>query len=153
MSSGSSGRGHVYFLVPFSPSDAMLLWNGVLWDGWVSSPIHRFDQFTDFGGAAFILLKMRLDSKGILTTQDEDDINVDPILGSDLEGDGDSDTDDISNDDSGTELDEDEEDGGCFVDDVGRDAGAGISDIGVEGDDESDNTLEHFSSEDEEFVQ
>ena len=60
----------------------------------------------------------------------EDDVNVGTILGPVL--DGDSDTNDISNDDSGTDLKEDDTDGDFFVDDVGRDAGAGISDIGTE---------------------
>lgn len=51
----SSGpyRGHAYSLVHFSPSDSMLLWNGVLWDRRSSSPIRRFDQFTDYGGGGF----------------------------------------------------------------------------------------------------
>ncbi|KAK9279177.1 hypothetical protein L1049_012855 [Liquidambar formosana] len=31
----------------------MLLWNGVLWDRRGSGPIHRFDQFTDYGGGGF----------------------------------------------------------------------------------------------------
>ncbi|KZV31707.1 hypothetical protein F511_00511 [Dorcoceras hygrometricum] len=48
-----SGRGHAYSLVHFSPSDSILLWNGVLWDRRSSSPIHRFDQFTDHGGGGF----------------------------------------------------------------------------------------------------
>lgn len=48
-----SGRGHAYSLAHFSPSDSMLLWNGVLWDRRVSAPIHRFDQFTDYGGGGF----------------------------------------------------------------------------------------------------
>lgn len=48
-----SGRGHTYSLVHFSPSDSMLLWNGVLWDRRGSGPIHRFDQFTDYGGGGF----------------------------------------------------------------------------------------------------
>ncbi|KAJ8451308.1 hypothetical protein Cgig2_014080 [Carnegiea gigantea] len=52
-SSGPSGRGHAYSLVHFSPSDDMLLWNGVLWDRRVSGPVHRFDQFTDYGGGGF----------------------------------------------------------------------------------------------------
>lgn len=46
-------RGHAYSLVHFSPSDTMLLWNGVLWDRRGSGPIHRFDQFTDYGGGGF----------------------------------------------------------------------------------------------------
>ncbi|KAJ6329765.1 hypothetical protein OIU76_008569 [Salix suchowensis] len=48
-----TGRGHVYSLVHFSPSDTMLLWNGVLWDRRQSGPVHRFDQFTDYGGGGF----------------------------------------------------------------------------------------------------
>ncbi|KAL0330949.1 UNVERIFIED_CONTAM: DDB1- and CUL4-associated factor1 [Sesamum angustifolium] len=48
-----SGRGHTYSHVHFSPSDSMLLWNGVLWDRRGSGPIHRFDQFTDYGGGGF----------------------------------------------------------------------------------------------------
>lgn len=49
----STGRGHVYSLIHFSPSDSMLLWNGVLWDRRASGPVHRFDQFTDYGGGGF----------------------------------------------------------------------------------------------------
>lgn len=49
----STGRGHVYSLIHFSPADSMLLWNGVLWDPRVSTPVHRFDQFTDYGGGGF----------------------------------------------------------------------------------------------------
>ncbi|KAG2691652.1 hypothetical protein I3760_08G017400 [Carya illinoinensis] len=52
-SASSTGRGHIYSLIHFSPSDAMLLWNGVLWDRRVSGPVHRFDQFTDYGGGGF----------------------------------------------------------------------------------------------------
>ncbi|KAM1776862.1 hypothetical protein ACFX11_043606 [Malus domestica] len=52
-SSSSTGRGHVYSQIHFNPSDTMLLWNGVLWDRRVSTPIHRFDQFTDYGGGGF----------------------------------------------------------------------------------------------------
>ncbi|XP_010246916.1 PREDICTED: DDB1- and CUL4-associated factor homolog 1 [Nelumbo nucifera] len=54
-SAGSSGpgRGHVQSLIHFSPSDTMLLWNGVLWDRRGSGPVHRFDQFTDYGGGGF----------------------------------------------------------------------------------------------------
>ncbi|OVA04073.1 WD40 repeat [Macleaya cordata] len=48
-----SGRGHVQSLIHFSPSDTMLLWNGVLWDRRGSGPVHRFDQFTDYGGGGF----------------------------------------------------------------------------------------------------
>ncbi|EOY29098.1 hypothetical protein QUC31_020955 [Theobroma cacao] len=49
----STARGHVYSLIHFSPSDTMLLWNGVLWDRRVPGPVHRFDQFTDYGGGGF----------------------------------------------------------------------------------------------------
>ncbi|KAK3034786.1 hypothetical protein RJ639_034386 [Escallonia herrerae] len=52
-SAGPSGRGYMYSLVHFSPSDAMLLWNGVLWDRRGSGPVHRFDQFSDYGGGGF----------------------------------------------------------------------------------------------------
>ncbi|KAJ4966233.1 hypothetical protein NE237_018082 [Protea cynaroides] len=52
MSSGSV-RGHVQSLIHFSPSDTMLLWNGFLWDRRGSGPVHRFDQFTDYGGGGF----------------------------------------------------------------------------------------------------
>ncbi|XP_035543159.1 DDB1- and CUL4-associated factor homolog 1-like, partial [Juglans regia] len=52
-SASSTGRGHIYSLIHFSPSDAMLLWNGVLWDRRVSGHVHRFDQFTDYGGGGF----------------------------------------------------------------------------------------------------
>ncbi|GAV63643.1 hypothetical protein CFOL_v3_07161 [Cephalotus follicularis] len=48
-----TGRGHVYSLIHFNPSDTMLLWNGILWDRRVSGPVHRFDQFTDYGGGGF----------------------------------------------------------------------------------------------------
>ncbi|KAL8156698.1 hypothetical protein AgCh_001704 [Apium graveolens] len=47
------GRSHVYSLVHFSPSDSMLLWNGVLWDLREPHPVHHFDQFTDYGGGGF----------------------------------------------------------------------------------------------------
>ncbi|XP_057434582.1 DDB1- and CUL4-associated factor homolog 1-like isoform X2 [Lotus japonicus] len=49
----STGKGHVYPLIHFSPSDSMLLWNGVLWDCRASGPVHRFDKFTDYGGGGF----------------------------------------------------------------------------------------------------
>ncbi|KAJ0972028.1 hypothetical protein J5N97_019987 [Dioscorea zingiberensis] len=54
-SSNSSGpvRGHTQSLIHFSPSDTMLLWNGILWDRRSSGPVHRFDQFTDYGGGGF----------------------------------------------------------------------------------------------------
>ncbi|KAG9440226.1 hypothetical protein H6P81_020391 [Aristolochia fimbriata] len=46
-------RGHVPALIHFSPFDTMLLWNGILWDRRASRPVHRFDQFTDYGGGGF----------------------------------------------------------------------------------------------------
>ncbi|XP_038972991.1 DDB1- and CUL4-associated factor homolog 1-like [Phoenix dactylifera] len=46
-------RGHAQSLIHFSPSDAMLLWNGVLWDRRSAIAMHRFDQFTDYGGGGF----------------------------------------------------------------------------------------------------
>ncbi|KAH9322089.1 hypothetical protein KI387_016728 [Taxus chinensis] len=54
-SSVSSGfiRGHTPLVVHFSPSDTMLLCNGVLWDHRVQRHVHRFDQFTDYGGGGF----------------------------------------------------------------------------------------------------
>ncbi|KAM0946292.1 putative transcription factor WD40-like family [Dioscorea sansibarensis] len=52
-SSNTSGRGHTQSLIHFSPSDTMLLWNGILWDRRSSGPVHRFDQFTDYGGGGF----------------------------------------------------------------------------------------------------
>ncbi|KAK8960180.1 hypothetical protein KSP40_PGU006263 [Platanthera guangdongensis] len=53
--SNSSGlvRGHTQSLIHFSPLDTMLLWNGVLWDRRSASPLHQFDQFTDYGGGGF----------------------------------------------------------------------------------------------------
>ncbi|CAN6482841.1 unnamed protein product [Victoria cruziana] len=53
--SASAGpiRSHVQSIIHFSPSDEMVLWNGILWDRRVSRPIHRFDQFTDYGGGGF----------------------------------------------------------------------------------------------------
>ncbi|XP_044471701.1 DDB1- and CUL4-associated factor homolog 1-like [Mangifera indica] len=48
-----TGRSHAYSQIHFSPSDMMLLWNGVLWDRRNSVPVHRFDQFTDYGGGGF----------------------------------------------------------------------------------------------------
>ncbi|OVA04165.1 WD40 repeat [Macleaya cordata] len=54
-STGSStpGRGHMQYPIHFSPSDTMLLWNGVLWDRRSSAVVRRFDQFTDYGGGGF----------------------------------------------------------------------------------------------------
>ncbi|PNX85569.1 ddb1- and cul4-associated factor-like protein, partial [Trifolium pratense] len=43
----STGRGHAYSLIHFSPDDERLLYNGVLWDPRRSEPVYRFDQFTD----------------------------------------------------------------------------------------------------------
>ncbi|GAB2222944.1 hypothetical protein Drorol1_Dr00017076 [Drosera rotundifolia] len=52
-SPGSTGRGHVYSLVHFNHEDKILLWNGILWDRRSGGPVHRFDQFTDYGGGGF----------------------------------------------------------------------------------------------------
>ncbi|GAB2276066.1 hypothetical protein Dimus_010807 [Dionaea muscipula] len=52
-SRGSAGRGHLYSLVHFNHEDRILLWNGILWDRRSGGPVHRFDQFTDFGGGGF----------------------------------------------------------------------------------------------------
>nr|XP_043627546.1 DDB1- and CUL4-associated factor homolog 1 [Erigeron canadensis] len=49
----ASSKGHAYSQVHFSPSDIMLLWNGVLWDRRVPGPLHRFDQLSDYGGGGF----------------------------------------------------------------------------------------------------
>jgi HIV-1 Vpr-binding protein len=49
----STGRGHAYSLIHFSPDDERLLWNGVLWDPRRPEPVYRFDQFTDYGGGGF----------------------------------------------------------------------------------------------------
>lgn len=46
-------RGNAQCIVHFNPSDSLLLWNGVLWDHRVPRAIHRFDQFTDYGGGGF----------------------------------------------------------------------------------------------------
>ncbi|XP_020581133.1 DDB1- and CUL4-associated factor homolog 1 [Phalaenopsis equestris] len=46
-------RGTTVSLIHFSPLDTMLLWNGVLWDRRSGAPLHRFDQFTDYGGGGF----------------------------------------------------------------------------------------------------
>ncbi|XP_042434385.1 DDB1- and CUL4-associated factor homolog 1-like isoform X1 [Zingiber officinale] len=46
-------RGHAQSLIHFSPMDTMLLWNGTLWDRRTSHAIHRFEQFTDYGGGGF----------------------------------------------------------------------------------------------------
>uniref|UniRef100_A0ACD5V8R1 Uncharacterized protein n=1 Tax=Avena sativa TaxID=4498 RepID=A0ACD5V8R1_AVESA len=48
-----SGRSYVHPIIHFSPSDDMLLWNGVLWDRRSPNPIHQFDQFTDYCGGGF----------------------------------------------------------------------------------------------------
>lgn len=50
---GGSGKNHAPSLIHFSPCDDMLLWNGVLWDRRSASAVHRFDQFTDYGGGGF----------------------------------------------------------------------------------------------------
>ncbi|WVZ87815.1 hypothetical protein U9M48_034392 [Paspalum notatum var. saurae] len=48
-----SGRGYIQPIIHFSPSDTMLLWNGVLWDTRDRYPVHQFDQFTDYCGGGF----------------------------------------------------------------------------------------------------
>jgi HIV-1 Vpr-binding protein len=48
-----SGRSYAHPVIHFSPSDDMLLWNGVLWDRRSPDPIHKFDQFTDYCGGGF----------------------------------------------------------------------------------------------------
>ncbi|GKU87561.1 hypothetical protein SLEP1_g1945 [Rubroshorea leprosula] len=52
-SANSTARGHAYSLIHFSPSDTMLLWNGVLWDPRAHGPVHRFEQYSDYGGGGF----------------------------------------------------------------------------------------------------
>ncbi|KAJ1273603.1 hypothetical protein BS78_06G294700 [Paspalum vaginatum] len=52
-SNSGSGRGYIQPIIHFSPSDTMLLWNGVLWDTRDPNPVHQFDQFTDYGGGGF----------------------------------------------------------------------------------------------------
>ncbi|XP_078428477.1 DDB1-CUL4 associated factor 1 isoform X2 [Wolffia australiana] len=47
------GPGRAQALLHFSPLDSLLLYNGLLWDPRVPSPLHRFDQFTDYGGGGF----------------------------------------------------------------------------------------------------
>jgi HIV-1 Vpr-binding protein len=46
---GLGGHSNAYF----SPDDSLILWGGVLWDHRLPKGIHRFDQFTDYGGGAF----------------------------------------------------------------------------------------------------
>lgn len=46
-------KGHIQSHIHFSPSDTMVLWNGVLWDRRGSGIVRRFDQFTDYGGGGF----------------------------------------------------------------------------------------------------
>ncbi|KAI5071334.1 hypothetical protein GOP47_0013585 [Adiantum capillus-veneris] len=46
-------RGSAQCITHFSPSDTLLLWNGVLWDHRLARSVHRFDQFTDYGGGGF----------------------------------------------------------------------------------------------------
>ncbi|OAE22990.1 hypothetical protein AXG93_1231s1020 [Marchantia polymorpha subsp. ruderalis] len=48
-----TARGHNQAMVHFSPSDVLVLWSGVLWDHRIPRAIHRFDQFTDYGGGGF----------------------------------------------------------------------------------------------------
>ncbi|KAJ4962876.1 hypothetical protein NE237_022815 [Protea cynaroides] len=276
----SSGpvRGHVQSLIHFSPSDTMLLWNGVLWDRRGSGPVHRFDQFTDYGGGGFhpagneviinsevwdlrkfkllrsvtsldqtvitfngrgdviyAILRRNLeditsavhtrrvrhplfaafrtvdavnysdiatvpvdrcvldfateptdsfvglvamddheemfasarlyeigrrrstdddsDPDDAETEEDDDDddseAEEDPILGTDLDADMDSDGDDMSNDDDDESVDEDDEDGDFNIDDVDFDGGTGILEIVTEGEDEDSEVVGSFSSEEE----
>lgn len=46
-------RSHSQSVPHFSPSDILILWNGVLWDHRIPRAIHKFDQFTDYGGGGF----------------------------------------------------------------------------------------------------
>ncbi|MCO5576210.1 hypothetical protein L7F22_030018 [Adiantum nelumboides] len=46
-------RGSAHCISHFNPSDMLLLWNGVLWDHRLARSVHRFDQFTDYGGGGF----------------------------------------------------------------------------------------------------
>jgi HIV-1 Vpr-binding protein len=46
-------RSHTQPMVHFSPDDVLVLWSGVLWDHRIPRAIHRFDQFTDYGGGGF----------------------------------------------------------------------------------------------------
>ncbi|XP_024528210.1 DDB1- and CUL4-associated factor homolog 1-like isoform X2 [Selaginella moellendorffii] len=46
-------RGQFPSQIHFSPSDIMVLWNGVLWDHRIPGAVHRFDQFTDYCGGGF----------------------------------------------------------------------------------------------------
>nr|XP_024375694.1 DDB1- and CUL4-associated factor homolog 1-like isoform X2 [Physcomitrium patens] len=46
-------RSHTQPMVHFSPDDILVLWSGVLWDHRIPRAIHRFDQFTDYGGGGF----------------------------------------------------------------------------------------------------
>ncbi|XP_022750399.1 DDB1- and CUL4-associated factor homolog 1-like isoform X2 [Durio zibethinus] len=281
VSDNSTGRSHVYSLIHFNPSDTMLLWNGVLWDRRVPGPVHRFDQFTDYGGGGFhpagneviinsevwdlrkfrllrsvpsldqtaitfnargdviyAILRRNLEDVmsavhtrrvkqplfaafrtldainysdiatipvdrcvldfateptdsfvGLITMDDQeemfssarvyeigrrrptdddsdpddvesdededddDDADVDPILGPDINGDGESDADEMSNedDDGVSELDDDD-DGDFIMNDGDFDGGGGILEIVTEGEDDDDDSrlVESFSSGDEE---
>ncbi|KAJ7515195.1 hypothetical protein O6H91_22G005000 [Diphasiastrum complanatum] len=48
-----TSRSHAQPIVHFSPSDVLVLWSGVLWDHRIPQAVHRFDQFTDYGGGGF----------------------------------------------------------------------------------------------------
>ena len=37
----------------WSPTDALLLWGGALWDPRIPQPIHRFDMLSDAGAGVF----------------------------------------------------------------------------------------------------
>ncbi|PKI31778.1 hypothetical protein CRG98_047832 [Punica granatum] len=108
----------------------MVLWNGVLWDRRVSGPVHRLDQFTDYGGGGFHPAGNEVGRRRPTDDdsdpddaeeseddgdEDDEDRDVDPILGPGLGGDSDSDPDSLMNgdddDDSVTDLDDDDDDG------------------------------------------
>nr|GMD49035.1 DDB1- and CUL4-associated factor homolog 1 [Ipomoea batatas] len=82
---------------------------------------------------------------------DDDDVDEEDIIGTELDGDGESDGDDLSIDDSLSALDDDEEDddGEFIMDDMDYDGGAGILEIVTEGEDDDSQLLESFGSEDE----
>ncbi|XP_072965690.1 DDB1- and CUL4-associated factor homolog 1 [Typha angustifolia] len=287
-----SGRGHMQSLIHFSPLDNMVLWNGVLWDRRSSSAVHRFDQFTDYGGGGFhpagnevilnsevwdlrkfkllrsvpsldqtvitfngggdviyAILRRNLDEVasalntrrvrhplfpafrtidavnyseiatvqvdrcvldfasdptdslvGVVAMDDHDEMfssarlyevgrkrptdddsdpedggeteeeeedednddseaDLDPVLAADLEGDGDTDSGDLSNDDEDDEdvdsVDELDEDGDFNIDDADFDGGQGLLEImaeGEDGDEDDSDTMESLSSGEEDFA-
>ncbi|RVW17218.1 DDB1- and CUL4-associated factor-like 1 [Vitis vinifera] len=89
--------------------------------------------------------------------EDEDeDADEDPLLGPALDGDGESDGDDLSNDDDSLgdfeEDDDDDDDGDFVMDDADFDGGGGILELVTEGDEDDNDSevVESFSSGDEE---